>query len=79
MFGIKECAVRLKFDWAGWFLAAGPLAPLGRRHPSRHERERFRRAHRTLLRVVHFFTVETEPCIPELHRVSAPSVPEVRP
>ena len=51
---------------------AGPrlLAPLGGRHPTRDEHDRFRGAHRTLLRVVNLFAVETEACVPELHTFS---------
>jgi len=46
---------------------ARALTPFRRGHPAGHERECFRRADGTNLRIVDFLTVETESSVPELH------------
>src|SRR5688572_1480047 len=68
--------VRLQFFGLGRFDRARAGAPIARRHPAGNEGERFGRACGTLRRVVHFFAVETQAGIPQLHVSSlAPSGP----
>src|SRR5688572_14833307 len=73
-FGRQHLLISFELFRLRRFYRTRARATIARRHPSRDERKRLRRARRTLLRVMYFFAVEAQTRVPQLHSSSlAPS------